>query len=59
MANFKFAQQDLDKMVIDALQQQPVQGGGQGGVPKPTAMQKLLAQAQLNKGNPPPQGMGQ
>lgn len=43
---FKFTQEDLDAMVLGALNEQPVQGGLQ----KPNAIQTLLTQAQLGKG---------
>jgi hypothetical protein len=53
MAKFKFTQQDLDDMIIKALQEQPTKGGEQVGTQtqKPAIMQKLLAKAGLNKRN--------
>jgi hypothetical protein len=51
---FKFTQEDLDKMILDALNQPaPTQTGGA----KPVAIQKLLAQAKL--GQQPTQGTQQ
>jgi hypothetical protein len=50
---FKFTQQDLDDMIIKALQEQP-QTQQTGGA-RPNAIQKLLAQAKL--GQTAPQGM--
>jgi hypothetical protein len=53
MAKFKFTQQDLDDMIIKALQEPTqTQGAVQGATPKPAAMQKLLAQAQLKNNQP-------
>jgi hypothetical protein len=43
---FKFTQEDLNKMILDALEQPATQTGQPGA--KPVAIQKLLAQAKIN-----------